>query len=219
MKQLKLIILLVVCAMLYNCTSERIDFDEDGNVFEVHILGEKSLAYRHNLFLGFQDASGNDLVKGDVSSGLLQFIENNKNTYNPKPDLYTLEIIFPDELDYFLKLDYNNPNIILDESYPLLGLNMWYDPDCYYLLFMCASPNEFFSELPFVEKITFRLTFHDLFGDDSAHDIVTWWEKPNFELYGNNALCYRIEFEGKEYKIHPDAFGVLSATTLILEDK
>ncbi|MDR2910387.1 MAG: hypothetical protein LBV47_03350 [Bacteroidales bacterium] len=53
-------------------------------------------------------------------------------------------------------------------------------------------------EVPFTEKVIFRLTCPYLFGDNEAHDIITWWELSG-ETFAAN--CYRMEFEGNEFNV------------------
>jgi hypothetical protein len=58
-------------------------------------------------------------------------------------------------------------------------------------------------EVPFAEKVIFRLTCPYLFGDNEAHDIVTLWEPYLYENgeVGIYAVCHSMEFEGKELTV------------------
>jgi len=142
------------------------------------------------------------IVKSEDLGGIVQ------------PDLYTLEYIFPDGIPNPWKPP---PGIIIfgfmavgsNENVPQLSLqtglsffptatsavNMDYD----YLYFSNGSyrAGYLIRDCEFPEKIIIRFTCPYLFGDNEAHDIVTWWKK---DATGSlRAECYRIEFEGKEF--------------------
>ncbi|MDR2911434.1 MAG: hypothetical protein LBV47_08775 [Bacteroidales bacterium] len=101
------------------------------------------------------------------------------------------------------------------------------NPDCNYLYFDFKSykiyglPSALLygipaKEIPFTEKIILRLTCPYLFGDNEAHDIVTWWEPYIYENGEESiyAVCYRIEFEGKEITLDGQHYDV---PTIILD--
>ena len=177
-------------------------------------LGPSSCS--HELLLSFRDASGNDLVKG------IEFWGNNYPSLSydvpggdthakgiVKRELHTLDYIYEDNyVEPFYPHSFFRPMGLrkgepFSEKYTEMNSN--YD----YLYFQSYAygdgvimgedmpPN--FKPATYAKKITFRLTCSYLFGDDEAHDIVTWW-KPIYdtEKGARSPICYSIEFDGKE---------------------
>ena len=175
--------------------------------------------YQHLLYISFQDVEGNDLVEGS------EFIWNSEFGMRDtvKPEYYTLDIIFEDGIPNPWKqesapmiVDERGkivPAYILDIRYPRLYLakritsleslekSLWFETHSF--------------RTEFAEKIIFRLTCSYLFGDNEAHDIITWWELlelvQNEEIYFQPS-CYRIELEGKEFPVEDD-----DTATIILD--
>ena len=163
-------LLIVIVIVLSNCS--HINDTEDSETILNCCLSD---FYDHYLLLSFQDASGNDLLSGIVN-----------------PELYTLDVVFPDEIKNPLhaKDDLElpmtpPPALVLHKT--VEHLNSDYD----YLSFRTSSnvyaidSNGNRVERPFDEplKITFRLKYPYLFGDSATHDIVTWWELVVEERY------------------------------------
>lgn len=227
MKTLKLISLLFAMLIINSCAKK--DKDEI-EIPPAVFLNNPSLHpdgggpfCAQELLLRFQDASGNDLVKGidfwgevhaDYPLGIYQEQGNEKHAWGyVKREVYTLEYIYEDvyvEKDIIKELE-DGPWFFgvrpiglrkgkpFSKKYP--NLNGKYD----YLYFLTDGKGSPGKEYPFREKVTLRLTCHYIFGNDVAHDIVTWW-KPGEDTYINNdkipgiwsPICYRIEFGGKE---------------------
>ena len=187
--------------------------------------------YDHNMYLSFQDSSGNDLVKGigfyardsEIGEYVTGKEEDESGWVNN--DLFYLEYVYPDEIQNIWKSErgsvYDYPKEIylvkgkkVAETYPEFGN---YDR----LFFTTGSPKMYhtssgkFIEVPFAEKIIFRFTCPYVFGDNKAHDIVTWW-KPHDNKNASRALCYQIEFEGKEYTPITYNSSAISFATIIL---
>ena len=159
------------------------------------------LSYSYYLYLGFQDASGNDLVKD------LEFLvwdgvnavyniggeEDSRGIINT--DLYSLDVVFPDKIAKSFE-----KNLLLYKS----GL---------FLEFDTFSPYS----LPFAEKVTYKLNYPQLFGDNFTHEIVSYWKLISTEdnFY---TLCYRIELDGKEFtEIYTDQYKSIYRATLVLD--
>ena len=209
MKVLKPIGLLLCIFIINNCT-QKVEPNEitEGTLDGV---GAANNYYTHTLFLSFQDASGNDLVKG---------IESEEFMY-VKSELYTLKIDCK-EIQYQWKVDLNT-NIkmylwfgdYLERNCPNDTINSNYD----YLRFKFTSTTTKRLDVPFPEKITFLLKCPYLFGDDAEHEIVTLW-KPNHEniqQLGRTA-CYRIEYGGNEFTDIKYAFyDSFSIATIVLD--
>ena len=129
-----------------------------------------------------------------------------------KPEFYTLDIVF----EYGILNPWKPVNTfyVTYDSYPKITLSSigeWSSfkaiSDYFYLMFEASSYKyaDFVEALlygqstkdcEFAEKITFRLTCPYIFGDNEAHDIVTWWE-----LHEYYTTCYRIEYGGKELSV------------------
>jgi len=137
------------------------------------------------ILLSFQDALGNDLVKGigyiwheegDVShegiGGML------------KRDLYTLELVYPNRCmdPYAYYREPWPPGVIYEENVPLFGVSI---RDKWYLTHSPIS----LKECGRVNWITFRFTCPYIFGDDTVQEIVTYWK---------GMRLTRITFNGEE---------------------
>jgi len=132
----------------------------------------------HVLFLGVQDVDGNDLVKGiEVVGG------NASAHWGPeiKSDLYTLTIIYPDLCMY--PIPENLPPVQVVES-----------ESCFYLVFDVFTSNV--NDCPNADMLTYKLKCSYIFGDDSFHEMVTYWKEGNKPT--NSHICYRIDLDGKE---------------------
>jgi len=189
MKTLKFTVLLLYMLIINSCTNkgeteqkvEEVkakweELDEEEQKVRSILMGKISIGGEisclHDIFLSFQNVSGNDLVKGMNFSGYMTdpggFV---------KDELYTLEYVLP-------HFQSDRMSLLKGKSFSKIfpELNGNYD----YLYFAINNGDE---------KITIKLTCTHVFGDDTVHEIVTWWKKT--ERLG--ALCYRIEFGGKEY--------------------
>ncbi|MDR2910741.1 MAG: hypothetical protein LBV47_05185 [Bacteroidales bacterium] len=174
MKVLKFICLLLIVLTASSC-DKKIDNDGPSNPF-----------YDYMLLVNFQDTSDSNFLEN-----LREEIVN---------ESYTLDIISEDVifLYYDMPNGLHNENLFISRGSDI-GINSDYD-DC--LLFTTKSRKKN-DDGKFPKKITFRLTFPYLFGDNDAHDIITWWE-PYLHENGEETLytvCYRMEFEGKELTV------------------
>jgi hypothetical protein len=145
--------------------------------------------YRYELALNFQNASGDDLVKGielgDVLGGTV------------RSDLYVLDIILYEPCENWDNDIYNTParpGYTPDVHRPTLQVKEG-DNGYSYLA------NEFFVPIngcPEEKILTYKLTCPYLFGDEEIHELVTYWNVPEKrEWHGVYAKCYLIEYEGK----------------------
>jgi len=167
--------------------------------------------YDYYLRLSILDAAGNDIVK---RIGLLdgQSLDGFFWGATVKPDLYTMEVVFPEPC-----MDIYHPQpmegVIYDECVPKLAVDIL--GDNYYLVLRTISDHH--DECPNPAKtLTFKLKCPELFGDDSTHEIVTYWKEGNTQC----RLCYRFELDGKEYtQISYEQYDQISCATVILDDK
>ena len=209
MKTIKLTALLLASLLVMNgCASETIDEPKN----ECPHIG-----YSYTwLYLSFQDALGNDLVKG------LGFTQHDGTPVNEdaaagvvKPLLYRLEVIFHGIMEPWHPfippgttlrtrptLHIATPRHSLVENYYHLFLAGFRTP-------MCDAD---WNPVAPASKITLMLTLPHIFGDNVAREIVTHW-RPHpipeelYLLYHSDRIfpylwhhyCYRIEFDGKEF--------------------
>jgi len=165
--------------------------------------------YQHCLMVSFQDASGNDLVKGigfDWSQPEGMVITEEEAGGTVKPDLYTLEIVFPEGFKNPWKPEPGH-DVIFDKHEPALGYGWGCNYNWIGTAEICSYGYLFFETgslkswgddpLPFAEKITFKLSCPYIFGNDVSKDIVTYWVCEHKNEF--SAKCYRVEFDGKDY--------------------
>ena len=172
----------------------------------------------HSLHLIFQDAFGNDLVKEFINyygNDIITFsdwiigekvtVEKKNYDINVRSDSYIAKIecalVFVFEEERIIRNPWINiptETYIPDSRYLETGQAIWGSSNTSYNLFL-STPSS-----PLVEKIIFRLICPYIFGDNEAHDIVTWWELLDFvcnEVVYSSPSCYRMEFDGKEFPV------------------
>ena len=171
----------------------------------------KSINY--SISINFQDASGNDLVKGiglKEESWPVDIPEEQAKSGSVNPDLYTLYYIVPEPCrSYTAPSRFDPPTITM----------YTYDGLC----FLTFGYGHFESQCPAIEVITFKLKCPYVFGNDAFHELVTYWEK----AYRNGSVtyfkCNRIEFEGSvitDITIGDGLSGsYTSIATIILKDR
>ena len=212
MKTLKLTVLLAIMLIMNSCNKQK---------EEIYPF------YQHHFFLSIQDASGNDLIKG-IDWNIWQpdkSQEENQAAMEKNKELYTLKAIYPEVYMDPVWMHYNMGAAIPDTRYCYeLGImvdgNYKINNAPFYLGFYPQHSIRHYNgrELPVAEKITYQLSCPYIFGDDATHDIITWWKQNSDGSL--NALCYRIEFEGKEFtQITYDYRGSLSFATVIFDGK
>lgn len=152
------------------------------------------------LALRIQDSSGKDLIKG-IEYDCWDSGETSYEEFGGvvKKNLYTLDFVFPNpSMSPYEshKLAAENSNNIYNQDYsPTLSVSIL--DGIYSLKFMISSnKRDFNGVLPPAEKVTIKLSLPYVFGDDSVHEIVTFWEP--YEENPYYQLCNRLEFAGKE---------------------
>ncbi|MDR2146348.1 MAG: hypothetical protein LBE91_07815 [Tannerella sp.] len=157
----------------------------------------------YNLALSFQDASGNNLVKGiGLSSWCCgtDIPAEQAQSGIVERDLYALDIMTPCKKRPIAPGRYDDPAI------GMLKYN-----DSYFLTFDYAHLED---ECPAIEEITFQLKCPYVFGDDEKHEIITFWKADNSET---GMVCYRIEFGDKVITEIVNEFNDLNRATILLE--
>ena len=224
MKTLKFTVLILTMLIVNSCDKDK---DESTQSFPI---GTSYPFFQHMIFISFQNVSGNDLLKNtefvwSINLGMRDTV---------KPEFYTLDILFEDGIPNPWKPE-PKPYVIYDVNYPRLYLaEGWLSSsdiaisDYKYLWFNTSSYK--FTGLPeallygwetkecdFAEKIIFRFTCSYLFGDNEAHDIGTWWKPYKYKDGKSSiyAVCYRIEFGGKEITV--DVFENAAVATIVLD--
>ncbi|MDR2894919.1 MAG: hypothetical protein LBU97_05605 [Alistipes sp.] len=146
------------------------------------------------LYLSFVDTDGNDLVKdiGAVESGAAYEIGH------VLPDEYTL-ISFPNKRDLGWLSDptaiYDNPNPYPDLAlgHPIINDMLGVEREVLEIRISSAPWYE-----GYVDEITYTLTCPHIFGDEAAHEIVTYWRDPS-DTPTHYRFCYRVVVDGVEY--------------------
>ena len=169
--------------------------------------------YKHILLLSVQDVSGNDLVEGIAE----QYNDPGIWSAEIDPDLFTLDIVFPNLcMDVYYQHHHNTTSIAPAEFYPELKMKELDGRN--YLLFETLS--RIGDDCDNSSRIiTFKLTCPYVFGDEKVHEIVTHWEKNE---------CHKVVFDstvidvvGVIYNIYPGANPVephsLASATVILD--
>ncbi|GHV39931.1 hypothetical protein FACS1894179_05640 [Bacteroidia bacterium] len=144
----------------------------------------------YNISFRFTDTSGNDLSKN----------------INLTDSIYRLDIIISEPCNGWDNDIYNTPGS--DTSRPKFSQPIADSP---YLVSYFYLPVD---ECPPMKKLTYRIRFPALFGNDLTHEIVSYWDVPPITKY---ATCFRIEFDGKEIipTIGPDRTH--SLVTIVLD--
>ena len=175
----KLMVLLTLAMIFISCM--------DRDVLPPHI--------NRNVFLSFQDVSGNDLVSGIECN----YFNNDPFYGEIKKELIDL-YIFYDGI-YLLSGWATGHNTV--------SINKKHDNYCYVGLHFNHGKH-----YPFINKVVYRLRCFYIFGDNNLHEIITYWKSEKEMI---NHICYRIEFEGKEYtQINYDEYK-FSVATIVLE--
>jgi hypothetical protein len=211
MKALKLTSLFSALSLLCGCGYDKETENENDDL----LLGIPA-PYSYHVFISFQDASGNDLVKGIAhdwnQSGFVSASNPNPDGGFVNPDLYTLDVVFPDHIqavvEYQTRLTNekiakglyipDDPDNMLD-SYFVDHMIVYKLGDYYCLKLICFTPpNDIkHNKLLPTDKATFKLRFPYVFGDDAEHEIVTHWSYPSEKVH--NTFCTSVEFENKKY--------------------
>jgi len=181
-----------------------------------------TMPYDYFLYLSILDASGNNLAKGidcyvwDSEEGKRSELVSNDGGV-VKPDLYTLEVVFPEPC-----MDTYHPQPLpgvysYDEHVPELAVHK-IDDDYFLYLRTNSNYEESACSKP-AEMLIFKLKCSYIFDDDVVHEIVTYWKEGNKPTHSR--LCYRIELDGKEtteeivYEYHNQT----SRATIILKSR
>ncbi|MDR1718454.1 MAG: hypothetical protein LBS20_21665 [Prevotella sp.] len=164
----------------------------------------------YKLGLSFQDASGNDLVKGIGLEWWLDstFVsEEQAQSGIVKNDLYVLDIIVSEPCKNWDNKIYNTPGS--DVIRPGLGM-MRYNNGYRYLYNDFNVP---VGDCPKEKILTYKLKCPYVFGDEAVHEFVTYWDIPKAKVANEYvAKCYRIEFEGNEIIPQLQSYIVLNGS-------
>ncbi len=143
------------------------------------------------LLMSFQDAEGNDLVEG-IKTVAPEFAVESE--FEVAPDQYSL-LSSPNRREMGL---YSGGAVAYDHYYLHPFLKFYtpdLSPDGHYLLGIgmpCPVERE-------QQTVTYTLTCPQLFGDELAHEIVTYWSKDPTDIANRAMLCYKVEVDGKEF--------------------
>jgi hypothetical protein len=175
----------------------------------------------YNLGFCFQDASGNDLIKG---IGLEEW--SPASTMEDalwgavKSDLYVLDIIVSEPCTNWDNDIYNTParpGFEPDVNRPKLGMVRRDDGARYFNNSFGVPVNA----CPEEKILTYKLKCPYVFGDEEVHEFVTYWDVPKKSSSSKYteyfAKCYRIEYDGDEIipKAPKDKSGSYTATIML----
>jgi len=146
---------------------------------------------------------------------LVKGIELNTSSGSVKDSLFTLDIIVSEPCKNWDNKIYNTParsGFEPDVNRPGLGM-VRYNSYCY-------LTNGFYlpvNDCPEEKILTYKLKCPHVFGDDSIHEFVTYWDIPKDKI-NHSAKCNRIEFEGNDITPTPmDKYERSYTATLILK--
>ena len=211
MKTLKFSGLLVLVLMSFSSCDKILDrlFSQGGREPD-------SIWYKLNF--SFQDASGNDLVKGieltEESSWPPDVPYKEATGGYVKNSSYRQEIIFSEPC--------HRPSSPRMDSYNKLAMTKFTDGYCY------LTTHELFTHIkkdcPDEKMLTFKLKCPYVFGNEAVHELVTYWDIPKIRKWNTYATCNRIEFEGKVItpkivESSQQKYVYMSYATIILESR
>jgi hypothetical protein len=145
------------------------------------------------LSISFQDASGNDLVKG---IGLEDWYpanipEEQAQSGSVKHDLYVLDLMVSQPCQDLID-SWNNRHYVIP-SYRL-GLDKFNGT-----WFLTTQMDFTVNNCPDEKVLTYKLTCPYVFGDKAEHEFVAYWEIPKIRNKSAYAKCNRVEFEDKVF--------------------
>ena len=207
MKLIKLIIGLLFLTIAVSC--------------EKLFPGSDNPYYIYNLHLGIEDASGNNLLEGLWNIWQSDYNDEEYQAAMEKNrELYSLEIVFPDEyMDPIHHSAFGRGKQYPSNDRYELGCTIDTNFDWSYSITFNPNRSNMRCEgkdyLPAADKIVYKLSCPSIFGDEEVHEIVTWWKKEN---HHRRRLCYRIEFEGKEFtQITYERSNTIAYATVVLD--
>jgi len=149
------------------------------NLGSCFLMHEEPEEVAYFLFLGFTDASGNDLVK-DIEM-------------LPANNCYRLDVTLSEPCKSWNNDTYNYPGS--DVLRPTFW-NKHNDGNYNYLTSYFYIPAD---DCPEIKKLTYKLKYPELFGDNEVHEFVSYWTiSKNKQISIYYATCERIEFDGKK---------------------
>lgn len=197
--------LLAILMMMGSISSCRLFFNQDPEMVS------------YPLELSFQDASGNDLVKG---IGLEEWCcptdiaEEQAQSGTVKRDLYVLDITASELCEEVMESWSNQHFVSLDARSPKLGMNK---SNGY--TFLTTSFFLTVKDCPNEKMLTYKLKCPYVFGDDKEREFVTYWDIPKLIDRHAYAKCNRIEFEGKVITPELSQNGHSYLAVIILEGR
>ena len=147
--------------------------------------------FHHNLNLSFTGSAGNNLAES---------IEFDEEFIVPS-ELYTLRVIFDnpaDDVNYPIQIRSNGRYLGFFTMSRKQGSNA------------CRQGTQ-------TRKITFQLTFPQLFGDDKEREIVTYWRRGRTTRPYPPFPAYRVVFEGREFEVRHKSEGNVSLANIMID--
>ena len=165
---------------------------------------EHSPTWVYHLVFSFKDSEGKDLVKPLADEQWMTDPKQDHWSGEINPVRYLLDVIYSNPPDWYDNTIYNRkayPGFIPTEHKCIfsacqnsqeLPVSPWY-------LRYYNNTHHIDTWGEEVQDLTFKITCPTIFGDESIHEVVTYWEPGEKPIYTSNAICTKAVFEGKEY--------------------
>lgn len=156
--------------------------------------------YKYNLSINFKDTDDIDLV---MPLGEEYYKSENSSAWKNEvnPEEYFLDIIIDNPNEKSVRREIAVSVSQYDEQYNRKGTNKYgkYEGDGTWYL------ENYFTEVLLLSKdipyyaLTYRIQCPSIFGDESFHEIKTWWQKGLRSGHEQYLTCIRATFDGNEY--------------------
>ena len=227
MKRFKQLLLLTILSITVTACGQDSLEPETGDT----IVGVTGTAYNYCVTISFTDAAGNDLV---APLGTDRWKNPNSSAYwhgSINPEKYALEIVLSDPSD---RHRIPNPNVVYDKRIPYFMMAK-YDSNyqCtshfgaeytegegkYYL--SCVWRTSVYNRYdwdnlmwvdynPVQDYITYHIACPTIFGDESVHTLVTYWDadlcsitfdQKDARTWSQYPSCTKAYFDGEEVPV------------------
>lgn len=217
-----LFLAVIVSIITVSCNSDPLVTDEDIMNAPLGIGSFFGPTYSYRINLSFSDQSGNDLIDEEEWS-----IDGKEWTNNK---LYSLSLeyshpdAFPHDIPGVVYYDKHNPEFTMQKYNSQYHMILRTQKGKYYLNHHCGysktggldialacGTDDYIKDNPLQDYIIYKLTCPILFGDNSVHELITYWDDDLCFPYDSpEALeqltlyphCYKALFDGKEVLVN-----------------
>ena len=206
-----LILLAAVAIICISCSDQLGGLSQNGEIAFGISGNSDQLGYAlgpvwvYDIAISFKDSDGNDVVKPLVDEQWTSDPTHDGWIREINPEKYHLDVIYSNPPDWYDNSIYNR------RAYP------GFIPDVHTCDFRGFRNSQNTSVSPWylrhynnshridlwgeeVQDLTFEITCPTIFGDESIHEVETYWEQGEKPVvYKSNAVCTKVLFAGKEY--------------------